>query len=91
MEHRPQRQGYSDLTEREEEGVPALETDEPPQFPDLGPSGQAGDYAEKTSGPTADPARREDTEAGTDRSDEGATSGGQRSGGDGGTSSNTDG
>lgn len=92
MEHRPQRQGYSDLTEREEEGVPALESDEPPQYPDLGPSGEAEDYTSSTSGEEADATRREgDEEAGADRSDEGANSGGQRSGGDGGLSSTTGG
>ncbi len=46
MEQRPQRQGYSDLNERQEEGVPALESDEradkPQQLPNTGPGDISG-------------------------------------------------
>lgn len=45
-EQRPQRQGYADLNERQEEGIPALEAHErtgsPPDLPDLGPGDRSG-------------------------------------------------
>ncbi len=65
-EQRPQRTGYSDLNERQREGVPAIEADEaegkPTQLPDLGSSN-----VEATPDETSEPARESETSAPIDR------------------------
>lgn len=80
-EQRPQRQGYSDLERRQEEGVPALEADEAREAADRS---QRADSAEGET-------NREAGELAPEGNIGGADAGGRRSGGDGGMTTPTGG